>query len=235
MSSRRIGILGGTFDPIHRGHADMGRAAQDALGLRAVFVIPSNAPPHRAQTHASAFHRFAMVAQVVSEHDTWRAADLELRQGGTSYTADTLRRFHERGYPPSDLFFIIGVDAFVEIATWRDYPRILDWTHFAVVSRPGHLVGALPYTLPDLSSRMVSPPFEALAAMDPSIILIDAPTANVSSTAIRQRCAEGQTIAGLVSPGVRKHVEQHGLYTSPRRRRVDLPFPATADRLHGQD
>ncbi len=230
---RRVGILGGTFDPIHRGHADMGLAAEQALDLTKVFVIPSSLPPHRPQTHASAFHRFAMVALVVADRERWRASDLELRHPGTSYTADMLRKFHERGYPPADLFFIIGADAFAEIATWRDYPRLLDWTHFAVVSRPGHPAGALPYLLPDLSRRMVSPPFQGLEAMDPSIILIDHTTANVSSTAIRQLCAEGRTIAGLVAPGVQRHIDQHGLYAGARRRRIDTAGAAAADTLHG--
>lgn len=230
---RRVGILGGTFDPIHRGHVDMCLAAEGALDLSRIFVIPSNVPPHRAQTHASAFHRFAMVASAIADHQAWRASDLELRHAGTSFTADTLRKFHERGYAPADLFFIIGADAFTEIATWRDYPRILDRTHFAVVSRPGHPSGALPYTLPDLGSRMVSPPLEALAVMDPSIVLIDAPTANVSSTAIRQRCAEGQSLAGLVSSRVQAHIEQHGLYAATNRRRIDQSTQPPAEPLHG--
>jgi len=230
---RRVGILGGTFDPIHRGHVDMGLAAQTALDLATIFVIPAHVPPHRAQTNASAYHRFAMVAQAVADHERWRASDLELRRSGVSYSSDTLRKFHERGYPPSEVFFIIGTDAFADIATWRDYPRILDWTHFAVVSRPGHPAGALPYMLPDLSARMIVPPLEALAAMDPSIILIDAPTANISSTAIRQRCVEGQSIDGLVPPRVQRHIDQHGLYTAAGRRRVDAQTPPTAGTLHG--
>lgn len=234
MTSGRVGILGGTFDPIHQGHIDIGVAAEQALDLERVFVIPSNVPPHRGQTHASAFHRFAMVAQTVAAHERWRASDLELRHAGTSYTADTLRKFHERGYPPADLFFIIGADAFTEIATWRDYPRLLDWTHFAVVSRPGHPAGALPYTLPDLSQRMVTPPVEGLATLDPSIILIDASTANVSSTAIRQRCVARQSLVGLVDPAVQAHIEQHGLYAGVHRRRTDAAPSPAAGTLHGQ-
>lgn len=233
---RRIGILGGTFDPIHCGHLDMARVAEQALGLVRVYVIPSHVPPHRRQTYASPFHRFAMAAMAVADHPNWRAADLELRQDGPSYTASTLKQFHERGYPPSDLFFLIGADAFLDIATWRDYPRILDWTHFAVVSRPGHPAGALRYRLPALAPRMVHPPIEPMQQMDPLVILIEEQTADVSSTTIRERRAENLPITGLVSPHVEQHIEQHGLYAAPTpgRRRSDAPGDPAAGRLHGQ-
>lgn len=233
---RRIGILGGTFDPLHHGHSDMAAAAERALGLTRLFVIPSHVPPHRSQTYASGFHRFAMAAMAVGDHPNWRVSDLELRDAGPSYTAVTLKKFHQRGYPPSDLYFIIGADAFADITTWRDFPKILDWTHFAVVSRPGHPAGALRYRLPALSTRMAQPPIEPLAEMDPLIILIDEPTADVSSTQIRERRSRGESIAGLVHPSVQKHIEQHGLYTapSPGRRRNDPTPPPAAGRLHGE-
>jgi nicotinate-nucleotide adenylyltransferase len=234
--ARRIGVFGGTFDPIHTGHIDIGRAAETALGLSRVFVIPANIPPHRAQPFASAYHRFAMVALTAASRSTWRASDLELRTETPSYTSSTLKRFHERGYAASELFFIIGADAFAEIGTWRDYPDILDRAHFAVVSRPGCSVLQLPGRLPLLASRMTRPPLDQLSQVDPLIILIDAPTADVSSTAIRLRRAGGESIAGLVDRAVQQHIEQHGLYTSmiPGRRASDqTPTPA-AGRLHGQ-
>lgn len=233
--ARRIGILGGTFDPIHCGHLDVGRVAMQALDLTRVFVVPSNVPPHRQQTFASAFHRFAMTAIAIADQPLWRASDLELRHEGPSYTAVTLKQFHDRGYPPSDLFFIIGADAFMDIATWRDYPRILDWTHFAVVSRPGHPAGGLRYRLPALAPRMVNPPVEPMQLMDPLIILIDEPTTDVSSTTIRQRRLERLPITGLVTPGVERYIEQHGLYSAGAgRRRSDSPSDVAAGRLHGQ-
>lgn len=232
---RRIGILGGTFDPIHRGHLDAGAVAERVLGLSRVFVIPSSVPPHRRQTWSSAFHRFAMVAMAVAEHPNWRASDLELRHDGPSYTATTLKQFHDRGYPPSELFFIVGADAFADIASWRDYPRILDWTHFVVVSRPGHPAGALRYRLPALAPRMANPPIEPMQEMDPLIILVDEPTADVSSTAIRDRRAEGRSITDMVPARVEQHIVQHGLYgASTGRRRNDAPPDAAAEGLHGE-
>jgi nicotinate-nucleotide adenylyltransferase len=236
-AARRIGILGGTFDPIHWGHLDIADVAVSELKLSRLFVITSNVPPHRPQPLASSYHRFAMVALALLDRPDWRAADLELRHDAPSFTSRTLELFHERGYLSSELFFVIGADAFAEIASWRDYPKILDAAHFAVVSRPGSSVKELPRRLPRLADRMARPPLDEVAQIDPLIILIDAPTADVSSTAIRERLAAREPIAGLVPPHVQQHIEHHGLYTStmPGRRRSDEPRIPAAGRLHGKD
>jgi nicotinate-nucleotide adenylyltransferase len=222
---RRLGILGGTFDPIHNGHLDVGDVAVRALNLTRMFVITSNVPPHRPQPFASSYHRFAMVSLAVADRHSWRASDLELRAPAPSYTTATLKKFHQRGYGPCELFFVLGADAFADIGTWRDYPAILADAHFAVVSRPGYPVQQLPQRLPRLADRMVHAPLDTLSQIDPLIVLIDAPTADVSSTAIRQRRASGDSIAGMVPPSVQQHIEQHGLYTSmtPGRRAADAP------------
>jgi nicotinate-nucleotide adenylyltransferase len=238
-SVRRIGILGGTFDPIHRGHIDLGEAAETALGLMRVFVVPSHVPPHRPQTSASSFHRFAMAAMTVSGRTSWRVSDIEFRHAAPSYTAATLGMFHERGYNPWELFFIMGADAFADIESWKDYPRLLDAAHFAVVSRPGLSVLGLPERLPMLASRMVRLPRSGdirLDGVEPLIILIEAQTADVSSTTIRRLRADGESITGLVDLRVQQHIEQHGLYTPmiPGRRGNDDARNPAAGRLHGQ-
>jgi nicotinate-nucleotide adenylyltransferase len=235
--TRRVGILGGTFDPIHRGHLDLAAAACTTLGLTEMVIVTSNVPPHRPQPVASSFHRFAMVAFAIQEHPEWRASDLELRYDAPSYTARTLNRFHQRGYQSSELFFVIGADAFLDIASWRDYPNILESAHFVVVSRPGFRVSELPERLPQLAPRMRTDARDAANSASPLIILIDAPTADVSSTAIRSRLAEGQSIAGLVPAGVGQHIEQHGLYApaTPGRRASDMSRMPEAGRLHGKD
>jgi len=237
MSFRRIGILGGTFDPIHWGHLEAAFAAETALKLQRLLVITSHVPPHRETPRASSYHRFAMVALAVAGRNGWRASDLELRLDAESYTAETLRRFHERGYAPAELFFIIGADAFADIQSWRDYPAVLEYAHFAVVARPGHPVGDLPHRLPTLAERMVTPPLDTISHLDPMIVLIDSPTSNVSATQIRDRRARDESIAGLVPDPVRQHIEQHGLYTAPTpgRRASDNASAAVAGRRHGED
>jgi nicotinate-nucleotide adenylyltransferase len=213
MSGRRLGILGGTFDPIHCGHVETAAAAVRALDLTGVFVIPASVPPHRGEPFASTFHRFAMVAMAVAGRPGWLASDLEVSvPQARSFTVDTLRRFHDRGYRASELFFILGADAFVEIGTWRDYPGVLDLAHFAVVSRPGTDAGQLRRRLPALAGRMIDAAAAVQAIDRPAIVVIDAPTPDVSSTAIRRRVADGETVAGMVPAGVLQHIEQHGLY-----------------------
>jgi nicotinate-nucleotide adenylyltransferase len=235
--TRRIGILGGTFDPVHRGHLDTADAAERVLQLTRVFVVTSNVPPHRPQPRSSAFHRFAMVALAVVDRPEWRAADLELRSDAPSYTAFTLAKFHDRGFEPTELFFILGADAFADIASWRDYPHILESANFAVVSRPGFSVRDLPARLPTLARRMTEAALPPRDHALPMIFLIDEPTADVSSTAIRERIAARQPIDGLVPPLVRQHIEQHGLYSSstPGRRAIDAAEMPAAGRLHGQE
>src|SRR6476619_737614 len=117
---RRIGLLGGTLDPIHRGHLDAAAAARDAFQLESVSLVPSHVPPHRpVQPLASPFHRFAMACLAVSGVPRLRASDEELRAAGPSYTADTLDRLHARGLSSSQVFFITGADAFADIGPWK--------------------------------------------------------------------------------------------------------------------
>jgi nicotinate-nucleotide adenylyltransferase len=237
MSTRRIGLLGGTFDPIHMGHLDLASAAQAALQLTQVLVIPANVPPHRPKPLTSSFHRFAMVALAVAGREGWRASDVELRHETPSYTTITLKRFHERGYQAHELFFLIGTDAFADITMWRDYPGILDRAHFVVVSRPGFPVTDLPGRLPALAARMltVGPGFEVPTT--PSVLLVDSATADVSSTVLRARLAHGEPTGGLLDARVEQHIAQHGLYRSqtPDRRAGHAAAGAAAGRLHGQD
>jgi len=209
----RIGILGGTLDPIHCGHLAAAAAARDAFDLPRVLVVPSHVPPHRpVQPLASPYHRFAMAALAVSGMPRVEAGDDELRADGPSYTADTLERLHRRGYAPADIFFVTGADAFADIGTWKRYPEVLDLAHFVVVSRPGYDIDALAERLPDLRSRMR--PAAAPARTDGAtlIFLLQAPTPDVSSTAVRDRLRRGEPLAGLVPPLVEAHIHQHHLY-----------------------
>src|SRR4051812_3663259 len=233
----RLGLLGGTLDPIHLGHLETARAARAALGLDRVIVLPSRVPPHRAfQPVASRYHRFAMAALAVNGVDGLTADDLELCAPGPSYTADTLTRCRERfGLEPSQLFFITGADAFAEIATWHRYPEVLDLAHFVVVSRPGFPAESLRARLPALAARMTSVA-DANAGRSSNqaplptaaIFLVTARTPDVSSTEIRRRIGSGETLTGLVPSRVETHILQHGLYTHP-------PAFSTAVHLHGEN
>jgi len=211
-----VGVLGGTFDPIHEGHLSAAGAAADAIGLDEVMFIASHEPPHRARPpRASPYHRFAMVSLAMAADPRFSASDLELSRSGPSFTADTLRRLGERGLQPWQLFFITGTDAFAEIATWREYPALLDLANFVVISRPGQTLDRLGSQLPDLAQRMQCVPGEGgwrpeLAST--RILLVEAATPDVSSTDIRERMTSGHALAGLVPPAVEGHIRRHGLY-----------------------
>jgi nicotinate-nucleotide adenylyltransferase len=208
----RLGVFGGTFDPIHQGHLDVAAAAAGALTLDAVLFMPANVPPHRAAPQASASHRFAMAALAVAADDRFALLDVEMGSNDPSYTTTTLDRLAANGLDTRALVLITGADAFREIGTWKNYPALLDRCHFAVVSRPDCRVTSLRAALPDLAARMSPPPVGPESLGQPRVILVDAPTAPVSSTDIRRRVGAGESIAGLVPPAVVRHIEKHRLY-----------------------
>ena len=213
---RRMGILGGTFDPIHVGHLAVAAAACRALKLDEVVVIPSHLPPHRPHAPiASGYDRFAMVALALVQEDAYRVSDLELSAGGPSYTSMTLETLKRKGEHPSQIFFIAGADAFAEIASWRDYPDVLDGSHFVVVSRPGHQASDLLQQLPDIASRMRFPDTALDDAAPPDgtfVWLVDATTPNISSSDIRQHVSGGRSVDGLVPGSVAAYIDRHQLY-----------------------
>ena len=200
--SRRVGILGGTFDPIHYGHLDAAAAARTALALDEILIVPSHDPPHRpASPHATAFHRFALAALAVDGLDGYHVSDMELRRSGPSYTIATLRELHDAGWAPSQLFFILGADAFAEIATWHRFPGVLDAANFAVVARPGATLEAAIDCVPDARARLGR-----------TVFPVPTDTRNVSSTAIRARLAARQSIDDLVPAAIARHILAHNLY-----------------------
>jgi nicotinate-nucleotide adenylyltransferase len=210
----RVGYFGGTFDPIHRGHLDVAEAARRALGLTHVYFVPADVPPHRQAPKASAAHRFAMVALALAPTPTFLVSDLEMRAGEPSYTSVTLDRLVARGVDTRTCCLITGADAFADIPSWKDYPAILDRCHMAVVSRPAHPAPQLRDTLPSIASRMilVDPSRVTPLPGSPGILLVDAPTAPVSSTGVRRCIAAGSPVHGLVPAAVEEYIQKHGLY-----------------------
>jgi len=141
----------------------------------------------------------------------WTVSDLELGRDGPSYSYDTLTTLAATGWAPTQIFFVIGADAFAEIATWSRYPAVLDLAHFAVVTRPGTTLDDVRTRVPALAERLTTP--AAVAARDtPGILLVTATTPDVSSTDIRARAARGDTLAGLVPEPVALYIRRHGLY-----------------------
>ena len=210
----RLGVLGGTFDPVHLGHLAVARVATAALALDGVRFIPAHVPPHRAGPHASAADRLAMTALAIEGTAGWSVSDMEIRRAGPSYSYDTLTALAAADHlAASQICFLIGTDAFAEIATWSRYPAVLDLAHFVVVARPGFGVAALRARVPALADRMTTP--EALvrdAGATTRVVLLEAATPDVSSTAVRARAARGESLEGLVSSPVAQYIRTHGLY-----------------------
>lgn len=211
----RIGILGGTFDPIHHGHLDVADAARRACDLDTVLLIPARVPPHRRPPFASEYHRFAMTALASANQEKLIACDIELQVADPSFTSVTLERLTQAGMNPDKLFFIAGADAFADISSWHDYPKVLDRSHFVVVSRLGYPVEALRGSLPELSLRMYKSSEHQVVSQRPlAIWLVDAQTRNISSSDVRQRITEGLPIKHLVPDIVHRYILKHSLYVS---------------------
>ena len=232
----RIGILGGTFDPFHLGHLALARAARTALQLDEVRIVPSNVPPHRAAPGASSYHRFAMAALGIAGEPGLRLDDLEMALDGPSFTTTTLARLHDKRFTPSQIFFIVGADAFAEIATWRDYPQVLDAANFVVIARPGLTASSLEERLPELKSRMSSHlahPTHPAHLGHPAILLMDLETPDVAGTRIRHRARSGASLDGMVPPLVAAHITAHHLYEPSESRSAS--GRSAAHELHEQE
>jgi nicotinate-nucleotide adenylyltransferase len=222
MSSARLGVFGGTFDPVHVGHLDAAAAARTALSLDRVLFIPSHVPPHRAaDPRATMFHRFAMVALATDAEPGYHASDVELQRTGASYTFETLAALHADGWSPSQLFFIIGTDAFAEIAQWREFDRVVRGTNLAVVGRTGTSLEAALDRTPSLRPRVRPLGRAGEPSAETGVYLIEAATRDVSSTTIRASLHAGRSIAHLVPEAVERHIIRHGLY-------------GAVDHLHGE-
>ena len=187
----RIGILGGTFDPPHVGHFMVASDVCAALKLDRLLLVPSASPPHKqGQVRATAEERLAMVRAAVENDDRFVVDDLELRRPGASYTVDTLRELRAR-YPRAELFFVIGVDQYRELHSWREPEEVARLARLAVVSRDGEQV-----------SREGPIPVEPV-----SVTRID-----LSATDIRRRIHQGESIRYFVPEPVREIIEREGLY-----------------------
>jgi nicotinate-nucleotide adenylyltransferase len=191
----KIGLFGGTFDPIHLGHLRAAENAREGLGLHAVHFIPAGAPPHRPGPHTPATDRYAMVALATSGHPGFVPTDVEIRREGPSYTIDTLRAFRE-AMPQDDLVLILGSDAFGEIATWREPDLIFALCRVAVVHRPGEVP----------SSE------KALELSADRVAWVEAAGLQISATDVRRRAGQGKSVRYLVPDLVADYMQKRSLY-----------------------
>jgi nicotinate-nucleotide adenylyltransferase len=212
-----LGILGGTFDPIHNGHVELAREVRAALGLSAVRLVPAGDPPHRAAPVATAAHRLAMVELAIEGVPGLEIDSREIDRPGRSYTVDTLGSLRAEA-PSRPLALIVGADAFVGLTTWHRWRDLFVLAHLVVVARPGVVIDdALPEMLSDEWSRRFARDGEALVQQPAGHIFVQAITPHpISASAIRDALVDGNTAAvkGLLPPAVLAYIERNRLYRS---------------------
>jgi nicotinate-nucleotide adenylyltransferase len=191
---RRIGLIGGTFDPIHNGHVLLALFAREALDLAEVIFIPAADPPHKDSTHARANERMAMVELAIAGIAGFSASRIELDRPGKSYTVDTLRQLHVV-HPQSTFFLIIGADNVAQMSTWHDPQGILDQCTVVAGKRL-----ATAAAVDDVLARQMH--------------FIDTPLIELSSTQIRQRLRDGRAVRAMVPDAVECFIREKGLYRS---------------------
>ncbi|HXM67857.1 MAG TPA: nicotinate-nucleotide adenylyltransferase [Candidatus Acidoferrum sp.] len=232
-----IGLFGGTFDPIHRGHLALAQAARERCKLSRILFVPANVPPHKQAQPLSEFaHRYAMIALATEQERAFEPSLLEApadsegrssSQGGTkkslekpNYTIDTVKRIKQSLKRSDRLFLLIGIDAFADIAKWHESEALFRECEFVVAGRPGFSLADVANALPrSLRPRQeVTRPFHKQAARGDLVLsgvtihLLDQVYQPVSSTGIRQAVAAGKSLARFVEPSVADYIKKTGLY-----------------------
>lgn len=203
----RLGVMGGTFDPIHHGHLVTAEEARCQFELDSVVFIPSARPPHKTGVKSSsAGDRLRMVEFAIAGNRSLSVSSLEIEREGLSYTVDTLRELRGVYGQDADIYFITGADAILEILTWKDPEAILAECTFIAATRPGYPLKRLEEFLPERNSR-------GEPAMS-SVRVMEIPALAISSTDIRERAGGGRPFRYMVPEPVWEYVQEKGLYRS---------------------
>jgi len=217
MNRQRVGIFGGTFNPIHKGHVKAAKDVQKTFQLDKILFIPSYIPPHKASPDiASPLHRMKMVELAISPYPRFVPSSIEIDAGGKSYSILTVAKLKEK-FLDTSMFFILGVDAFLEIETWRDHEKLLEQCHFVVISRPGYyLRDAIKTVGKEYTERMVwvsdSFKYGKNQNRGHKIFFLSISALNIASKDVREKVKEGKYIGNFVAKTVEKYIWQNKLY-----------------------
>jgi nicotinate-nucleotide adenylyltransferase len=199
---KRIGVMGGTFDPIHFGHLVLAETVRESMKLDRILFIPTGDPPHKQdQPVTSAAQRMEMVKLAIDDNRDFLCSDMEVKRPGYSYTVDTLERLREEYGDGCQLFFITGADAIIEILSWKNVERISKLCTFVAAARPGINQEKLSNFLEDLPEYLYN-----------KIHVTQVPALQISSTAIRKKTTAGKTIRYLLPDNVERYIRENGLY-----------------------
>jgi nicotinate-nucleotide adenylyltransferase len=223
----RLGVMGGTFNPIHYGHLVAANEVCEAFALDTVIFVPASIPPHKDQTEIiEARHRLMMAMLATMSHPHFAVSSMEVDRPGASYSVDTIAQVKQMYPEPLTIYFILGIDAFVEIASWRQPDVLLRSCHTIITSRPGYNLYELAPTLLKRLSELYSglkfePVEEGKKLPVPSfrvsntahhIFLHEVSALDISSTRIRQRVKAGHTVAYLLPEAVDAYIQKYQLY-----------------------
>lgn len=214
MIRKKVGLFGGTFNPIHFGHLRGAEEVREAFELEEIIFIPASLPPHKvSEKIAEARYRLEMVRLAISENPFFALSDIEIKRPGKSYTIDTIRYFKENFL--WNLYFILGSDAFEEIETWKEYQTLFTLCDFIVMVRPGlelhSFTSRLPTSLRD-HFRPGGDNARWIHSSGHSLFFKEITFLDISSTKIREHIAQGRSIRYLLPPGVESYIKECGLY-----------------------
>jgi nicotinate-nucleotide adenylyltransferase len=214
---KRLGILGGTFDPIHLGHLRTAVEIGQEMDLEKVYLVPSASPPHKTVEPVTPFqHRLAMARLALGDSSFLEVLDLEGKRPGLSYSIETLKEIHNIFSPDPELYFILGVDAFQEIRTWKEYRHLFDYSHFVIIRRPVSQPDKIDFLLTNtgLDIRKTKRPDVFTAPSGKTLTFMSPTRMDISSTGIRKSIRNGKSIRFLVPDQVRNYIITKGLYRS---------------------
>lgn len=213
----KLGILGGTFNPIHSGHLRVAEEIGEELELTKVYIVPSGMPPHKEPYPLADFpHRLEMALLASKISPLLEVWDIEGKRPGFSYSIETLQLFHSYFGSSLELFFIIGMDAFIEIKTWKEYQNLFNFASFVVINRPGYNKNKFSQFLDSLNVGFTWDEKRKCFCHPSGNILLkkDTTLMDISATRIREMVAKKKSIHFLVPEVVREYIEKVGLYLS---------------------
>lgn len=213
-----IGILGGTFDPIHFGHLRLAQEVADKLRLTEVRFVPSGTPPHRMAPAASAADRLAMVRLAVAGNPLFRIDEREINQTDLGYTVDTLTALRAETGSAQSLVLLLGADAFLDLATWSRWHQLFDLVHIAVAYRPGFPVDTWQSRMPqplaaEYQARLMHQPLAVHLAPAGGIVVMPIAALEISATLIRETIRQSASIRYLTPDSIYQYIQEHKLYT----------------------
>lgn len=222
----KFALFGGTFNPVHFGHLIIAEEIRQRFSLDRIYFIPSALPPHKSPERiASPLDRFLLVSLATVSNPSFFASSIEIDRGGKSYSVETVQNFRQQFGQEAKIYFLMGLDAFWEIATWKNFPELIASCKLIITSRPGMDLQDAVKNLPKIlvnrhqGLRFAFCPVKSLQETTPvvdqgeDLFFVEVPGIDISSTMVRSRALAGKSLRYLVPPLVEEYIKKHGLYS----------------------